>query len=81
MTPGKRYFLYSLGGLAYETDFLAVPQLSVVEVSEKFDLTRLDGKPLKDQVKLLFADRAARLKISLRELEEERDLLDKALHE
>jgi hypothetical protein len=79
MTPGKRYLLYSLPDcLGYDTDFFAVPELSVVEVSDKFDLGRLDGKPVTEQVSMLFADRLARLKIALRELEAEKSLLEKA---
>ena len=79
MTPGKRYLLYSLPDcLGYGTDFFAVPELSVVEISDRFDLGRLDSKPVTDQVSLLFADRLAHLTFSLRELEEEKASLEKA---
>ena len=78
MTPGKRYLLYSMGGSGNGIDFFAFPELSVVEISGSFDLKRLDGKPVTEQVSLLFADRLAHVALSLRELEEEKASLGKA---
>ena len=61
----------------YGTDFFAYPELSVVEISDMFDLRKLDRKPVTEQVSLLFADRLAHLTLSLKELEEEKASLEK----
>ena len=79
MTLGKRYLLYSFpDSLAFGTDFLAVPELSVVEISDGFDLKSLDSKAVTEQVSLLFAERLEHLAFSLRELEAEKASLEKA---
>lgn len=55
MTPGKRYLISSSGGSAFETDILAIGELTVVPVPENFKLSLLDGKTAKQQVQLIFA--------------------------
>ena len=78
MTTGRIYLLYSIGGSAGGTDFLAVPELSVVEVPPNFDLKQLDGRPLREQIALLFSQRLAQVRRSLSEMEHEKQLLEKA---
>ena len=77
-TPGRRYLLYSLGGSAGGSSFLAVPELAVVELPSWFDLQQLDGKPPREQIALLFDLRLAELKRQLTEWEHEKQLLEKA---
>jgi hypothetical protein len=68
MIPGKTYLLYTIGGgVANKTEFVAIPELSVVEVPASFDLKRLDGKSLRDQVALLFSERLAQVRKELAE--------------
>jgi len=78
MVPGKRYLLSNLG---YDDDFQALAELSVVEVSDQFDLSQLDGKPVKEQVASLLSNRLATLRSTIPKLEAERTLLEKAVHE
>ena len=75
MTPSKRYIL---SNLSHDADFQALAELSVVEVSDHFDLSQLGGKPVKEQVALLFSDRLAMLRSTLPKLEAEKPLLEKA---
>ena len=79
MEAGKTYLLTSLGGSAHGTDFLAVPQLSVIELPPTFQLKDLKGKQLGEQVQAVFAARKQENERRWRELEEERKLLDKAV--
>jgi hypothetical protein len=79
MKPGAVYLLASEGGLAFETDFLAVPELAVVLLPAKYDLAALKGLGVKEQVKRLFAARLGEVKQWLAVLESERDLLVKGL--
>jgi hypothetical protein len=78
MEPGKTYLLASNGGAVGGTDFLAVPQLSVVEVSRQFRLRDLDGKKVAEQVQAVFAARRMANEQQRRDLEAEKKLLDKA---
>ncbi len=78
MTPGKRYLLSNLG---YDDDFQALAELSVVEVSGQFDLSQLDGKPVKEQVASLLSHRLTTVQSSIPKLQAEKTLLEKALHE
>lgn len=78
MTPGKRYLLSSL---SYSGSFQALAELSVVEISDHFDLSQLDGKPLKEEVTSLLSDRLATLRSTIPKLEAEKTLLEKAVHE
>jgi hypothetical protein len=50
MEVGKIYLLTSLGGSAYGTDFLAVPELAVVELPHSFRLDDLKDKKVTEQV-------------------------------
>jgi hypothetical protein len=79
MIVGRVYLLYSLGGSAGGSSFLAVPELSVVEVPSGFDLRQLDGKPPRAQIVLLFDLRLAELKRHLAELQQEKIVLEKAV--
>jgi hypothetical protein len=79
MTPGKRYLLSSYGGGSDGTDFMAVPQLSVVEIPSTFDLSTLDGRDLKEQIQSLFSASLFILDWKLAPLLEERGLLEKAI--
>jgi hypothetical protein len=79
METGKTYLLTSLGGSAHGTDFLAIPELSVVELPPGFKLDVLKDKKIAEQVKAVFA---ARRQANEREqlwLEKEKRLLDKAV--
>jgi len=78
MSIGRRYLLYSLGGSFRRTSFLAVDELSVVEVPSWFDLGQLDGKSPRAQIALLFELRLAEIKRRLKELEHDKQLLEKA---
>jgi len=56
----KTYLLArGIGGFAYQTDFLAIAERSVVELPATFCLDDLKGKKLTDQVQAIFT--AARL--------------------
>ena len=79
MEAGKTYLLTSLGGSAHGTDFLAVPQLAVVEVPQTFRLEDLKGKKVSEQVQAVFAARRQENERRQRELEKEKKLLDKAV--
>jgi hypothetical protein len=79
MEAGKTYLLTSLGGAAFGTDFLAVPQLAVVEVPHHFRLQGLARMKLSEQVQALFAARRKENEQRQKELEEEKKLLDKAV--
>jgi hypothetical protein len=79
MEAGKTYLLTSLGGAAFGTDFLAVPQLAVVEVPNRFRLQDLNGKKLAEQVHTVLAARRKENERRQKELKEEKELLDKAV--
>jgi hypothetical protein len=78
MEAGKTYLLTSLGGSAHGTDFLAVPELSVVELPANFHLDDLKGKKVVEQVQTVFAARRQENERQQRLLMEEKKLLDKA---
>jgi hypothetical protein len=77
MESGRNYMLTSLGGSAYGTNFLAVPQLAVVEVPARFRLDDLKGKPVLEQVRAVFT--ARRDEIERQRPDKEKRLLDKAV--
>jgi hypothetical protein len=79
MEVGKTYLLSSLGGSAYGTDFLATPELSVIELPRNFRLDDLKGKKLAEQVQAVFAARRQENERQQRLLKEEKMLLDKAV--
>src|ERR1041385_3086935 len=67
LNSGRDFLLYSLGGSAGGTSFLAVPELSVVELPLAFDLRSLDEKPLREQILLLFGQGLSHVKKALAE--------------
>lgn len=85
MVPGKIYLLSSMGGSIGETggiaatDFFAVPELSVVEVSSNFDLKTLDGKELKEQMQSVFSSHLFEVEEKIAPLMQEKGLLEKAV--
>jgi hypothetical protein len=79
MEAGKTYLLTSLGGSAFGTDLLAVPELSVVELPPSFRLDDLEGKRVSEQVQALFAARRQENERQQRLLKVEMKLLDKAV--
>ncbi len=66
---GKTYLFYSL---ASGLDFEAIPELSMVEVSPDFDLKRLDGLSLREQVHLIFRVRLDVVNRLLKDIPKER---------
>jgi hypothetical protein len=79
MEVGKTYLLTSIGGSAFGTEFLAVPELSVVEVPSNFRFDDLKGKQLREQVQALFAARRQEIERQQRLLEEEKKILYKVV--
>jgi hypothetical protein len=65
MISGKTYLLYSMGGSAGKAKFIAIPELSVVEVSHRFSLPPLVEMPLREEILSLFRDRLGRVKEEL----------------
>ena len=80
LSPKKTYLLLSLGGSAYGSEFLATPELSAVELPAEFDLARLDGKAVAEQVNTVFSARLEELVRERERLEQERKLLEQATH-
>lgn len=78
MDVGKTYLLSSLGGSAFGTDILAIPELSVVEIPPTFDFKALQGKAIRDQMQAIFDARLAVVKWKLQTLETEKRLLNTA---
>jgi hypothetical protein len=78
MEAGKTYLLTSMGGSAFGTEFLAIPELSVVELPTSFRLDDLKDKTVKEQVQAIFAARRQENERQKQRLELERKLLDKA---
>jgi hypothetical protein len=76
MAEGTRYMLYSL---AEPPDFQAIPQLSVVALPARFDLSRLDGQSLRDQLLLIFETRRFQVARELEQRHEEQKFLETAL--
>ena len=76
---GKRYLVSSLGGSAFGTDLLALPELSVIPLSAYLDLKTFEGKPLKEQVSLGFKERLDDVIVAQKALAKERALLEKGV--
>ena len=76
--PGKNYLLASTGRSAYESDFVALGELSVMPVPPDI-IKELEGKPIKEQVQRIFARRLCDVQMALDPLERERDVLCKGL--
>ncbi len=79
MEPDTKYMLYSLGGKALGTDFLALPELSVVPLPTTFKVDELKGKEPKEQVQYMFSRRLFQLERELAPLLREKALLEKAV--
>jgi hypothetical protein len=79
MEAGKTYLLTSLGGSAHDTDFLAIPELSVVELPPSLRLDDLKGKKVAEQVQAVFAARRQEIERQQCLLEKQKKLLDKAV--
>lgn len=79
MKPHTTYMLYSLGGDTLGTDFLALPELSVVPLPATFKVDELEGKDLKEQVQYIFSRRLFEVERDLAPLLEEKKLLEKAV--
>lgn len=77
--PSQRYLLTNNGGSVGDTKFLAIPELSVVKIPSHFNIKTIQGKRLRDQIKLIFSARHDLLRFELKELEKEKELLEKAL--
>jgi len=54
MVPGRNYLLYRYGDDAGGPDESAALYYMVMEVPEKFDLAQLEGKPLGEQINLIY---------------------------
>jgi hypothetical protein len=74
----KRYLVSSLGGSALGTDLLAVPELSLVALSDGLKLEEIEGKPLQDQIRLIFEKRLEDVVVAQKQLAIERRLLERA---
>jgi hypothetical protein len=79
LEPSKTYMLYSMGGLAYGSEFLAIPELSVIELPQRFNRAKLDGADLVAQVNTIFAARLDRVNRDLVQLQKEQKLLVQAV--
>ena len=79
MKPQTTYMLYNLGGSVVGTDFLAVPELSVVPLPQTFKVADLKHKTLKEQVQYMFSLRLFEVERKLAPLLREKDLLEKAV--
>ncbi len=78
MEAGKTYLLTSLGGSAEGADFLAIPELSVVQMPQNFRLGDLKNKTIVAQVQAVFDARYEEIARQQRLLEDEKKLLDKS---
>ena len=76
MTPGTSYLLYSL---ADPPEFQAIPELSVVPLPSRFNLSELDKKSLKEQLLLVFEPRLFYVKQELQQREQEKQQLERAM--
>lgn len=79
MKPQTTYMLYSLGGSSVGTNFLALPELSVVPLPVTFNVEELKDKELKEQVQCIFSRRLYELERELAPLLQEKELLEKAV--
>jgi hypothetical protein len=79
MKPRTTYMLYSLGGNALGTDFLALPELSVLPLPVTFKLDELKDKEIKEQVQYMLSRRFFEVERELAPLLQEKALLEKAV--
>ncbi len=76
---GRIYMLSSLGGSRMGSDFLAVPELSVVPLPSNFRFSDLDSKVLKEQVQIVFSRYLFEVDKEYRRILTEKRLLEKAV--
>jgi hypothetical protein len=67
----------SFGGSAFDTGFLAQSDQSVMALPPEFDLKSIAGRVLLEQVQRLFDARRAQVERMLRELQDEKAILDR----
>ncbi len=79
MKPHTTYMLYNLGGNALGTDFLALPELSVVPLPAMFRLDELKDKGIKEQVQYILSRRLFEVERELAPLLQEKARLEKAV--
>ena len=79
MKPHTTYMLYSIGGNTLGTNFLAIPELSVVPLPATFKVDELKDKELKEQVQYMFSRRLFEVERELAPLLKEKELLEKAI--
>lgn len=79
MQPHTTYMLCSLGGDVAGTNFLALPELSVVPLPSTFRIDELRDRDLKEQVQCIFSRRLFELERQLAPLLEEKELLERAV--
>lgn len=81
MKPKQKYLLANSGGQAFGTDFLALAELSVIPMAANFDLEKLKGKELKQQVQMIMARYLFDIEEKLAPLRHTEGLLRKALQD
>ena len=73
------YMLMSLGGSVSGTDFLAIPELSVIPIPSNFDLDILNSYDTRRQVQTIFSRYLFEIERKLEPLNKEKELLEKAI--
>jgi hypothetical protein len=81
LAPGKSYLLMSLGGLAFDTDFIAKDELAILPIPDNFDLQLLEGKSVKEQIQRIAARELYEVEQQLAPLLEKQSLLKRALQD
>ena len=81
MEPDHVYLLMNTGGLAFDTDFLALGDLSVVPIPKNFNRESLKDKGLKEQAQKIFARYLYDIERQLAPLKEKQVLLLRAVHD
>ena len=82
MEKDKSYLLTSgPGGLALNTDFLAVDELEVVPITSPLDLETLKGKSIKEQVQIIFSRYLFDVQQQMAPLLQKQTILQKALQD
>jgi len=79
MEVGSLYVVTGSGGLAYDTDFIATAQLTVIPLRSGTDLKALQVGSVRERVLRVLHLRQAEVKRQLLELKREEELLDRAV--
>jgi hypothetical protein len=79
MKPETRYLISSRGGSAFDANFLAIGELTVVPIPDNFDLTSLEKKTTKQQLQILFARHLYEIERQLAPLLEAQQKLKRAV--